>query len=197
MVGYTIGDAMKNTQAPGRPTVLHVLRQRWAALSLREQRLLSLAAGVLSLAGLWWLGLAPALRTLQQAPAQQAQLDTQWQHLTALQAQAHALQKLPRMTQPAALKALQNVTTELLGTHAKLTTTGDRCTVTLTQVTPEALAQWLTQARTQARAVPVEAKLQRAAPASEGAPSAVTTTSTSPTKSPVWSGSVVLSLPAS
>jgi general secretion pathway protein M len=192
-----MGDTMKNIQAPGRPTVPHALRQRWTALSLREQRLLTLAAGVLSLAGLWWLGLAPALRTLQQAPAQQAQWDAQWQHLTALQAQAQALQKLPRMTQAAALKALQNVTTERLGTHAKLTTTGDRCTVTLTQVTPEALAQWLAQVRTQARAVPVEVKLQRAALASEGAPSPAATTSTTPTKSPAWSGSVVLSLPAS
>ena len=188
---------MKNSQALGRPTARHALSQRWAALSLREQRLVMLATGMLSLASLWWLALAPALRTLQQAPAQQAQLDTQWQHLTALQAQAQTLQKLPRMTQAAALKALQNVTTERLGTQAKLTTTGDRCTVTLTQVAPEALAQWLTQARTQARAVPVEAKLQRAAQASEGAPSPAATTSTTPTKSPAWSGSVVLSLPAS
>ena len=64
----------------------------------------------------------------------------------------------------------------------------------------EALAQWLTQARTQARAVPVEAKLQRAPLPSEGAPSpaaTTSTTSTTPTKSPAWSGSVVLSLPAS
>jgi len=80
------------------------------------------------------------------------------------------------MTQAEALRALQNTTTELLATGAQLQTVGDRSTVTLKAVPAPALATWLAQVRTQARAVPVQAHLKLSAAA--------------------WSGSVVLSLPA-
>ena len=168
----------------------HALQLRWTALSSREQNLLRWAAILLMLAGLWWWGLAPALNALREAPAQQARLDAQWQYLTDLQTQAQTLQKLPRMTQAAAVKALQNTTSEHLGSGAQVNTTGDRSTVTLNAVNPEALSRWLTQVRTQARAVPVEAHLQRTTP--EANP-----TKPSGTASPLWSGSVVLILPAS
>jgi len=172
-------------------SVQHALQQRWTALSSREQNLLRWAAIVLMLASLWWWGLAPALNALREAPAQQARLDAQWQHLTDLQTQAQTLQKLPRMTQAAALKALQNSTTEHLGSGAQLNTTGDRSTVTLNAVNPEALSRWLAQVRTQARAVPVEAHFQRTAKeANPAKPSGAAAPA-------LWSGSVVLSLPAS
>jgi len=169
----------------------HALQQRWTAFSRREQHLLRWAAIVLLLAVLWWGALAPALQALREAPAQQARLDAQWQHLTDLQSQAQTLQKLPRMTQAAAVKALQNTTSEHLGSAAQLTTSGDRSTVTLNAVNPEALSRWLAQVRTQARAVPVEAHLQRTTKEANPA------TSSGALAPPLWSGSVVLSLPAS
>ena len=67
-----------------------VLQSRWATLSGREQRLLGWGACVLLLATLWWVGIAPALQILKEAPAQQAALDAQWQHMQALQAEADA-----------------------------------------------------------------------------------------------------------
>ena len=179
------------TKHPARQSVQQALLQRWMALSEREKRLISWGAMFMALAILWWWGLAPALRTVREAPTQQTQLDAQWQQLSDLQIQAQALQKLPRMTPEAALRALQNTTTELLGTGAKLNTTGDRSTVTLSAITPEALARWLSQVRVQARAVPIEAHLERVPnQRQEAAPSATP-------KPPLWSGSVVLSLPAS
>jgi general secretion pathway protein M len=180
----------KQTHKLNPHSVQHALQQRWTALSNREQNLLRWAAVVLILAGLWWWGLAPALQALREAPAQHARLDAQWQHLTELQTQAQTLQKLPRMTQAAALKALQNSTSEHLGAGAQLNTTGDRSTVTLNAVSPEALSRWLVQVRTQARAVPVEAHLQRTSKEANPKPSGTAAPA-------LWSGSVVLSLPAS
>ena len=163
---------------PHKPmaTAVQALGQRWQTLSPREQGLLSWGATLLALAVVWWLALAPALRTVREAPAQQAGVDAQWQQLKDLQAQAQTLQQQPRMTQAEALRALQNTTTELLSTSAQVQTLGDRSTVTLKAVPAPALATWLAQVRTQARAVPVQAHLKLSAAA--------------------WSGSVVLSLPA-
>ena len=57
----------------------------------------------------------------------------------------------------AALKAAS----ERLGDKAKLNLQGDRATLTLSGVSPEALRGWLNEARSGARARPVEAALQR------------------------------------
>ena len=69
------------------------LQAAWAGRSPRERVLLAIGVWVLSLAALWMLALAPALRTWQEAPARQAQLDTQSQRMRQLQAQAQGLQK--------------------------------------------------------------------------------------------------------
>lgn len=177
-----------------------IWRQRWQALSAREQLWLRGGAVVLLLAVLWWVALAPALRVLREAPAQQALLDAQWQELQDLQAQARRLQQSPRMTQAEALMALKNATTEHLGANTQLQTVGDRCTVTLRDVSAPALARWLAQVRTQARAVPVQAQLQRSAANTAPAPPENKTGKAPGIQAPSeagWSGTVVLSLPVS
>ena len=58
----------------------------------------------------------------------------------------------------AALKAA----TDRLGDRAKLSVQGDRATLTLTNVSTEALRSWLNEARSAARARPIEASLARA-----------------------------------
>lgn len=186
-----------------QPAALQALAQRWQALSPREQRLLSFGAVLLAVAVLWWLALAPALRTVREAPAQQAALDAQWQELKDLQGQAQSLQQQPRMTQAEALRALQNSTTQLLGNSAQIQTLGERSTVTLKAVPAPALASWLAQVRTQARAVPVQAQLLRSAAADKvtagpeaKAPNSPSANTPSTPNAIMWSGSVVLSLPA-
>jgi general secretion pathway protein M len=63
-----------------------------------------------------------------------------------------------------------------LGTTGRTLVSGDRVTVTLTGAAPEAVAQWLAQARANARALPGEARLNRNA-------------------SGLWEGTLVLTLP--
>ena len=62
-----------------------------------------------------------------------------------------------------ALRALELTIRQRLGTTARYSIAGERVTVTLTGATPEALAQWLAQARVNARALPAEARLKRTA----------------------------------
>ncbi|KQR63361.1 type II secretion system protein GspM [Acidovorax sp. Leaf160] len=190
------------------------LQARWRAMARREQTLVLAAGGVVALALLWWVALAPALQTLRTAPARHAALDAQLQHMQSLQAEALQLQAVPRARGSDALRSLQTSLTQQLGASAQLTAAGDRVTVTLKGTPADALAQWLTQVRSTSRAVPLEARLTRsatatAAPAAPGAPRAGTAAGAglpgaapasaagpaSPSGPPRWDGTLVLVLP--
>ena len=83
------------------------LAAAWARLGARERRLAALAATVVGLALLWWLGLAPALRTLREADSQRAALQVQAQQMQRLKTEAEALKALPRLSRDEALRALE------------------------------------------------------------------------------------------
>jgi general secretion pathway protein M len=169
-------------KSPAALTALAPLVARWRALQAREQALIRGAALLVGLALLWWVAIAPALRTLQQADTQRRSLEAQWLQMQSLQAQARALQSQPRLSHDDALQALETSVTQRLGASARLTVVGDRATVTLRGTPAEALAPWLTQARVNARAIPNEVRLVRST-ALPGGPAA-------------WDGTLVLSLPA-
>lgn len=136
------------------------LQARWDGLLRRERQLL-LAAGALVLgAVLWWVALAPALATLRSAEKQQLLLAAQMQQMQRLQAQAQAIQAQPR-PEPEEARRLLDASLKSLGSTAQMQVVGERVTVTLKGVAPDALAQWLVQARLNARAVPAEAHLLR------------------------------------
>lgn len=160
------------------------LQDRWQTLGARERALVRVAAIVLALALLWWLALAPALDTLRRAPARHAQLDAQLQHLRALQAEAQQLQAQARSEPGDTQAALRRSLAQTLGGSAQLNLLGERATVTLQAAPAQALAQWLLQARSNAHATPVEARLTRSAAASAGAGA-----------EPRWDGTLVLALP--
>ena len=84
---------MSNT-APSSPPRTAALAARWQALAPREQTLVLAAGGLVLLALLWWLALAPALQTLRTAPARHAALDQQVQRMQPLQAEAQQLLSL-------------------------------------------------------------------------------------------------------
>lgn len=170
------------------------LRERWQALAPREQTLVLAAGGFIAFALLWWLAVAPALATLRTAPARHAALDTQLQHMHALQAEAQQLQSAPRPARGDAAGALRAALTQRLGAAAQLNVAGDRATVTLKGAPADALGQWLAQARSNARAVPVEARLTHSTtvPASANPPA----TLGNPVALPRWDGTLVLALPA-
>jgi general secretion pathway protein M len=153
-----------------------VLRARWEALAPREKWLVAGASALIVLTLLWMVAVAPALRMLRTAEDQHRAADAQLQRMRALQAQAQALQAQPRHNYESALRLLEQSVVQRLGTSARVTVAGERVTITLSGTAPDALAQWLTQARVNARALPSEARLYR-------------------NSAGLWEGTVVLTLP--
>jgi general secretion pathway protein M len=156
---------------------LHTLFQPWwAQRAPREQALLRAAGTLVALAALWWLALAPALKTVRSFESAYTQQAAQLQTMRSLQAQAQSLQASPTLSAAAAIQALQASVQADLGAKATLSMAAGQATITLQDTSPEALAQWLAHARSQAHAVPQAASLRRTA---QG-----------------WSGSITLALPA-
>ena len=156
---------------------LDLLRQRWATLAPRERAMVAGACLLVGLALFWWVGLAPAITTLRSADAQHQALDAQLQQMRRLQAQARSMQSQPRQNPEDAMRQLEATIREQLGTSARYTIAGERVTLTLVSTPADALARWLTQVRSNARALPGEARLTRNANGG-------------------WDGSLVLTVPA-
>ena len=185
------------------PKVLGHFQARWRALNSREQTLAASATLLVGLALVWWLLVAPPLRTLRAADAQQRSLDVQLQKMRGLQAQAQALQTQTKLGHDEAVRALEASVRQRLGAGGQLTVTGDRATVILRSVPADSLAQWLAQARVNARAIPGEVKLVRSTvsgPATSGAVGNPLTSAAAPAAVPgsiaAWDGTLVMSLPA-
>jgi len=136
------------------------LQARWDQISRREQQLLQAALALVLVAVLWWVALAPALATLRSADKQHQQLAVQMQQMQRLQAQAKSIQAQPR-PEPEEARRLLEASLKALGNAAQMQVMGERVTVTLKGAAPDALAQWLVQARLNARTVPAEAHLAR------------------------------------
>lgn len=133
----------------------------WRALPERDRRLATIGAIVLGLFLVWLLVLQPSLRTLRQAPAEMDRLDLQLQTMQRLAAEAAELRATPPVNPEQAQAALK-AATERLGDKAKLSLQGDRAVLTLNGAGTEALRGWLAEARSGARARPLEANLLRA-----------------------------------
>ena len=149
-----------------------------------RQRLGGLVAVFMALM-LWTWNLAPALKTLREVPLQLSQLDAQTQQLKAMQAQAQALQKTPRIKPHEAVSLLQKTATEVLGTGTRLNIEGSRATLTLSGVSADSLTQFLALARAQSQAMPIEAHLQKFS----------ATGSANKDIKELWRGALILSLP--
>lgn len=146
--------------APAWAVALATLRERWQALGARDRRLLGLAAAVLGAFLLWSVAVQPAWRTLREAPAQREALESQWQKMQLLAAEARQLRDAPKLSAEQAAAALRSASDQL-GTRAKLSLQGDRAVLTLNGVSTTQLREWLAEARAGARARPVEAQLSR------------------------------------
>ncbi|MFV0678923.1 type II secretion system protein GspM [Ottowia sp.] len=170
-------------QPSAETSARHRMQAFWRQLQARERRLIGLSALVVGLALLWWLGLSPALRTLRTTADQRAELQAKAQQMQQLQREAAALKALPRMGHEEALRTLQATTQQRLGAAAQLSVVGDRANVTLQSAPAAALADWLTDARVNARAMPVDARLTRQS-------------ATTPDATILWSGTLSLSLPS-
>ena len=101
-------------------------------------------------------------------------------------AAAEQLREAPPMRPADARRSLQNTLAQQLGDTAQIQFTGDRATDTLKGASASVLAQWLAQARSNAHAAPLEARLAQSADAARAAPAGEAR----------WNGTLVLSLPA-
>jgi len=137
------------------------LQSWWRQRAAREQGILKLAALLIVLFLLWSIALAPALRTLRSFEGQRLSQEAQLQSMLRMQAQAQALKAQPGLTAQAANQALQDSVQQAFGTKATITSSAGNVTVTLRGVSADALAQWLSTARIQARASPIQARLTR------------------------------------
>lgn len=147
----------------------------WSARAPREQRMLTIAAALVLAATVYALAVAPALRVLRTHADTHTRLQSEWQTMLQLQAQAKALQAQPRQNAAAARAALQSAA-QMLGTQVDVSFGPEGARVMLRNIDASALAQWLATARTQAGSVPIQASLNRNGTA--------------------WSGTVLMSLPA-
>lgn len=161
-----------------KPSFLQRLSTLWQGFAPREKTLIGAALAIVAIALLWWVAIAPALATLKTAQTQRSALDAQLQQMQALQAQAKSLQALPKIKSAEAARALEALVKQRLGATAQLSLAGNQATLTLSNASPDALAQFLGQARAQANSVPSQARLRRSASAQ------------------TWDGTLVLLLPA-
>lgn len=154
-------------------------QERWRRLADQEKQMLVLIIAIVVGALLWLQVLGPARATLHTADAQAKALDAQLQHMQQLQAQVQTLQRQPPLGFDESLVALTAATQQTLGNSAQLSNTADHASVTLKGASADALAQWLAQARLNARSVPLEARLVRSSTAGVS----------------TWNGVLLMSLP--
>lgn len=134
--------------------------QLWQARTRSERRGLLAAALALLLLFVWLLLVQPAWRTVREAPAKLDQLDAQLQLMQRTAAESSALRSTVPVSAAQAAVALKSAT-DRLGDKGRLSPQGDRATLTLNGASAESLRAWLVEARSAARARPVEAQLTR------------------------------------
>lgn len=144
----------------GLKQALVTARGRWQALGERERRALSLVGAVAAVFLFWTLALQPAWQTVQQAPLELDRLDAQLQEMNRMASESRELRGVSPVSATQAVASLQSAT-ERLGKQGRMVVQGDRVTLTLTNVSPEALKDWLSEVRSAARARPLEAQLSR------------------------------------
>ena len=132
----------------------------WCGLSARDRQLAIFGSGVLVIFLLWLLAVKPALSTLQRAPSELDRLDAELQTMQRLAAETTGLRAMPPVNPEQAQAALK-AATERLGDKARLSLQGDRAVLSLNGIGTEALRGWLAEARSGARARPLEANLMR------------------------------------
>lgn len=216
-------NAPPSAQTPrqeGVQSLQNTWQKLWGQRSAREQQLLGWASLVLVLATVWSLALAPALGTWLEAPDKQAQLDAQSQRMRQLQLQAQIMQKPPTLSRAEATQWLEN-SLGSLGPNAQISLQGERVTLRVQAAPADALARWMSQARDNAQALPLQAELQQTeavtsltgsqpSGASRSARSAGASLPQTPSQTssqtdatagsanksdPVWRGSMILRLP--
>ncbi len=154
------------TDSPSLPPALNDARQQagrfWQARAPRERQLILVMAISVALLLGWLTLIQPAWRTLREAPLDLDRLDQQMQQMQLAASEMQTLRAASPVPTEQATTALRAATAQL-GERAKLAVQGDRATLTFTGIQGDALRAWLGEARSAARARPMEAQLVKAA----------------------------------
>jgi general secretion pathway protein M len=134
--------------------------KRWQGMPARERLGATIALLVLGAWLVWLFAIQPALRTTREAPAQIDALDTQLQAMQRMAAESRELRGASPVPVGQSIAALTSAT-ERLGDKGRISIQGDRATLALTGVTSDKLRAWLSEARSGARARPVDVQLTR------------------------------------
>jgi general secretion pathway protein M len=193
-------DWKTQVQAYGQQLWATYGQARWQGLSARERLLVSVLIGLF---GVWLfvsIAISPALRTLNSAERQRADVAQQVAQMRALQQHAQELQKTKPLSRDESLRSLQSITPA--GNPAlQMTIQGDRVLVQLKNLSASQLATWLAQARSNAQALPDEVHISRStsssvsASTSVNASSGINASSNSTNTTTAWDGQIVLRLP--
>jgi general secretion pathway protein M len=193
-------DWKTQVQAYGQELWATYGQARWQGLSARERLLVSVLIGSF---GVWLfvsIAISPAIRTLNSAERQRADVAQQVLQMRALQQRAQELQKTKPLARDESIRSLQSITPT--GNPAlQMTIQGDRVLVQLKNLSAPQLASWLAQARSNAQALPDEVHISRSTSSSVSAStnvnasSGINATSNSANTTAAWDGQIVLRLP--
>ncbi len=154
------------SDSPSLPPALNDARQQagrfWQSRAPRERQLIVVMGIAVGALIVWLTLLQPALRTLREAPIDLDRLDHQMQQMQLAAGEMQSLRAASPVPAEQAATALRAAAAQL-GERAKLAIQGDRATLTFTGVPADALRAFLGEARSAARARPMEAQLVKAA----------------------------------
>ncbi|HZV93201.1 MAG TPA: type II secretion system protein GspM [Caldimonas sp.] len=134
----------------------------WQERAPRERQLIAAMVVAVAVLLVWWITIQPALRILHQTPIEIDRLDQQLRQIQIAAAEMQTLRAASPVAAEQATAALR-AATERLGSRARLTIQGERATLTFTGIPADALRAWLGEARSAARARPLEAQMVKAA----------------------------------
>ena len=136
---------------------LQPLRER----TPRDRMALIAMALIVGVFVVWVVFVAPAVSVLRSAPTQLETLDTQLLQMRGMAAEVRELRNATPV--PAAQAGLAiKAAAERLGDKVRLSLQNDRALLTLQNASPEQVRALLVEARSAARARPIEANLTRA-----------------------------------
>lgn len=154
--------------SPGAAAARQQAGQFWQARAPHERQLIVAMAFAVALLIVWLVAVRPALDTLRETPAELDRLDAQWQQTQLAALESATLRSASPVPPQQAAEALR-AATERLGGKGKIALQGDRATLTFSATPFEALRTWIGEARSAARARPVEAQLLKGANGYSGA----------------------------
>lgn len=193
-------DWKTRAQAFGQQLSATYGQARWQGLSAHERLLASVLVGLFTVWLFVSIAISPALRTLNSAERQRADVAQQVVQMRALQQRAQELQKTKPLSRDESLRSLQSITPT--GNPAlQMTIQGDRVLVQLKNLSASQLATWFALARSNAQALPDEVHISRStssgvsASSSVSASSGVNATSNSANATTAWDGQIILRLP--